>query len=170
MSAGRIIGWLLVPYVMVFVDWKRAHVLLKIYGVFAAFFMFLSVIVAATMDDTQTTTKPKPTATVKKEPAKPKVLTEEEKAKKRKDEYLKCFSSWDGSHTNLKYYIEDNMDDPNSFEHVKTIYYDYPYPNHLIVEMTFRGNNQFGALVKNTVKAQTSADSKCTVMKIIDQW
>jgi Na+-transporting methylmalonyl-CoA/oxaloacetate decarboxylase gamma subunit len=171
MSTGRIIAWLLVPYIMVFVDWKRSHVLLRIYGGFSAFFVFffllISVIVAATMDE-MTTEKPKPTVEVKKEPAKPKVLTAEEKEKKRKEQYKKCFSPWDGSHTNLKYYIEDNMNDPDSFEHVETVYYDYTA--HLIVETTFRGNNQFGALVKNTVKAQVTADSKCTVIKIIDQW
>jgi hypothetical protein len=39
----------------------------------------------------------------------------------------------------------------------------------LIVETTFRGTNQFGALVKNTVKARVSADDKCTVIKILSQ-
>jgi hypothetical protein len=103
----------------------------------------------------------------KEEPTKSKVLTEEEKEKKRKEQYKSCFSPWDGSHLNLKYYIEDNMNDPDSFEHVETVYQDMV--SVLIVEMTFRGNNQFGALVKNTVRARVSADDKCTVLKILDQ-
>jgi hypothetical protein len=57
MSAGRIIGWVLVPYVMVFLDWKRAHVLLKIYGSICAFFFIISVLVALTADEEKSTSK-----------------------------------------------------------------------------------------------------------------
>lgn len=169
MSTGRIIGWVLVPYVMVFLDWKRAHVLLKIYGSICAFFFIISLLVALTADenDLKQIEKTDSNVTVKKEVQKPKVLTEEEKEKKRKEQYKSCFSPWDGSHLNLKYYIEDNMNDPDSFEHVETVYQDMV--SVLIVEMTFRGNNQFGALVKNTVRARVSADDKCTVLKILDQ-
>ncbi len=166
MDVKRILGWLLFPYIMVFIDWKRSNILLKIYGSFSAGVILIAIITINSPDESIKTQEQ--TKEVKKEPAKPKVLTAEEKEKKRKEEIEKCFSAWDGSHTNLKYYIEDNMNDPDSFEHVKTIY--YAYTKHLIVETTFRGNNQFGALVKNTVKAQVSADSKCTVIKIIDQW
>ena len=166
MDLKRILLWLIFPYVMVFVEWRKANKILKVYGLFCASIILLGIIAVNSPDPSIEEAKPSVKPVVKTE--KPKVLTEEEKKEKRKEEIEKCFSAWDGSHTNLKYYIEDNMNDPDSFEHVKTIYYDYT--KHLIVETTFRGNNQFGALVKNTVKAQVSADSKCTVIKIIDQW
>lgn len=166
MDVKRILGWLFIPYVMVFIDWKRAHVALKIYGVFSAS-VFAIMIIAAIASDEPVETKEQ-TKEVKKQPAKPKVLTAAQKEEKRKEQYEKCFSAWDGSHTNLKYYIEDNMNDPDSFEHVETVYYDYK--SHLVVETTFRGNNQFGALVKNTVKAKVSTDSKCSIIEILDQW
>jgi hypothetical protein len=64
------------------------------------------------------------------------------------------FSSWDGSHINLEKFVKKNMHDPDSYEHVETKYSDSG--NKLIVELTYRGKNVFGAKVLNSIKAEVS--------------
>ncbi|MGC9422697.1 hypothetical protein [Vibrio sp.] len=68
------------------------------------------------------------------------------------------FSSWNGSHRNLVSHIKRQMNDPSSFEHVETVYWDKG--NHLIVRTTFRGKNAFGGVVLNSVTAKVSLDGK----------
>lgn len=48
--------------------------------------------------------------------------------------------------------IKMSMNDPKSFEHVKTTYIDYG--THLMVTTTFRGKNGFGGVVKQRVVAK----------------
>jgi len=75
------------------------------------------------------------------------------------------FSSWDGSHRGLTKVIKESMNDPKSYEHVETVYWDKG--DRLIVQTTFRGKNGFGGVVKNRVKAETDLDGN--VLKIIAQ-
>ena len=74
------------------------------------------------------------------------------------------FSAWDGSHRGLERVIKGTMNDPNSYEHVETVYWDRG--DHLVVMTTFRGKNVFGGVVKNSVKAKVSLDGQ--VLQIID--
>lgn len=101
-------------------------------------------------DDTKTTSTPKA----------PK--TQEEI---RKDEIGKNFSGWDGSHRGLTKVIKKSMNDPSSYEHDETVYWDKG--DHLIVKTTFRGKNAFGGIVKNTVMAKV--DLNGNVIEIISQ-
>ena len=55
------------------------------------------------------------------------------------------FSSWDGSHINLTKAIKDAMNDPDSYEHISTKYFDLG--DHIKVVTEFRGTNSFGAKV-----------------------
>ncbi len=165
MDLKRILLWFLFPYVMVFFEWKKANKILKVYGLFCASIILLGIIAVNSPDPAIEEAKPSVKPVVKTE--KPKVLTEEEKKEKRKEELRVCFSVWDGSHRNLTEFIKENMNDPDSYEHVETVYQDMV--SVLIVETTFRGTNQFGAVVKNMVKARVSADDKCTVLKILSQ-
>lgn len=73
------------------------------------------------------------------------------------------FSSWDGSHKNLTKYIKDNMNDPDSYEHIETKYYDMN--DHLIVITKFRGTNSFGGKVLNAIKAKV--DLEGNILEII---
>lgn len=73
---------------------------------------------------------------------------ENQKIAARKEKILKQFSSWDGSHSNLKKWVKNNMNDPKSFEHVETTYTDKG--DYLLVYMKFRGKNAFGAKVLQT--------------------
>ena len=88
-------------------------------------------------------------------PAAPRQPTATELAV-RKEKIEKQFSAWDGSHIKLERYIENVMKDPDSYDHVKTVYWDRG--DYLVVQTTFRGKNSFGAVVINSVKAKVSLD------------
>jgi len=77
----------------------------------------------------------------------------------------KQFSAWDGSHINLTKSIKQAMNDPDSYEHVETKYWDMT--DHLVVLETYRGKNAFGGKVKNWVKAKV--DLEGNVLEIMEQ-
>lgn len=87
-------------------------------------------------------------------------------AEKRKKRIESQFSAWDGSHRNLERVIQKSMNDPDSYDHVETAYWDQG--DHLIVRTTFRGKNAFGGVVKNSVKAKVSLNGQ--VLQILDQY
>lgn len=76
------------------------------------------------------------------------------------------FSSWDGSHINLTKAIKDGMNDPDSYEHISTKYFDLG--DHIKVVTEFRGTNSFGAKVKNTVVAQVGLDGHIVEMETME--
>ena len=88
------------------------------------------------------------------------------KAERRTERIESQFSAWSGAHRNLERFVKSLMNDPDSYEHAKTIYFDKG--NHLIVNMTFRGRNGFGGVVKNFIKAKVSLDGR--ILEIIDQY
>lgn len=90
----------------------------------------------------------------------------EGETKARKEMIEKQFSAWDGSHIKLESLIKDSMNDPKSYEHVETKYWDMK--DHLIVNTTFRGKNAFGGVVKNAVKAKVSLDGEN--IEILEQY
>jgi len=61
-----------------------------------------------------------------------------------------------GPHINLRRYIQNGMNDPNSFKHVSTVYEDKG--THLIVLTKFRGKNAFGGVVTHLVQAKVNLD------------
>jgi len=77
-------------------------------------------------------------------------------AAERKKKIEMQFSVWDGSHRNLERFIKMTMNDPDSYDHVKTAYWDMG--DYLIVKTTFRGKNAFGGVVVNWVKAKVDLD------------
>lgn len=86
-------------------------------------------------------------------------------AKKRKEKIEAQFSAWDGSHINLERLIKRSMNNPDSYDHVKTIYWDRG--DFLVVRTTFRGTNVFGGVVTNSVTAKVSLDGQ--VIEVISQ-
>lgn len=60
----------------------------------------------------------------------------------------------DGSHKELTKIIKATMNDPDSFQHVKSRYSDQG--EHIIVQTTFRGKNAFGGVVTNWISAKCS--------------
>jgi hypothetical protein len=53
-----------------------------------------------------------------------------------------------GENYNLSYYIKSQLDDPDSYEHAKTIWLDGG--DRIVAYVTFRANNRFGAKIKTT--------------------
>lgn len=82
----------------------------------------------------------------------------------RKELIERNFSAWDGSHRQLENYIKESMNDPDSYEHIKTTYYDNG--QYLLVQTTVRGKNAFGALVKNQIRAKVALDG--SILQIIE--
>jgi hypothetical protein len=66
------------------------------------------------------------------------------------------FSELDGSHIELTKRIKSDMNDPDSYEHLSTNYYDVG--DTIIVITKFKGTNGFGGIVTNTVRAKTHID------------
>ncbi len=92
--------------------------------------------------------------------------------KARKENILLCFkdnlSGWDGSLPTLVFAVKDTMHNPSSFEHVKTLYavHSYEGEGEVIVTMTFRGTNAYGAVVTQTVKVICTPNGK--ILRTID--
>jgi len=82
----------------------------------------------------------------------------------RKEKIEKGFSAWNGSHTKLVEAVKSSMNDPNSFEHVETKYWDRD--SLLVVKMEYTGKNGFGGRVRGRVMAHCSLDGE--VLKIIE--
>ena len=68
------------------------------------------------------------------------------------------FSPWDGSHRNLERLIKKAMNDPDSYEHDKTRYWDKG--DHLIVRTDYRGRNGFGGMVRGHAEVKTTLNGE----------
>lgn len=86
-------------------------------------------------------------------------------AEARVEQIKTQFSAWDGSHRNLERVVKKAMNDPDSYEHDETVYWDKG--SYLIVKMTYRGKNAFGGTVRNFIKAKVSLDGQ--ILQILDQ-
>lgn len=85
----------------------------------------------------------------------PDTRTDEQK---HQDKVSSLFSPVDGSNRALVRQLKANMNDPESFEHVGTTYYDLPKDSMVVVQMAFRAKNGFGAYVLQQVDAQVGYD------------
>lgn len=83
----------------------------------------------------------------------------------RKEQIEKNFSAWDGSHFGLTALIKKTMNNPDSYKHVETVYWDKG--DHLVVKTTFRGTNVFGGVVTNWVMAKV--DLNGNVIEVLSQ-
>ena len=83
----------------------------------------------------------------------------------RKERIEAGFSAWDGSHIQLTRVIKKSMNDPKSYKHDETVWWDQG--DHLIVRTSFRGKNAFGGVVLNWVKAKCDLDGN--VVEVIEQ-
>lgn len=111
-------------------------------------FVILLLIIIGSATSIYDSTKPKPVKTAEQI---------------REDQIKKYFDVWDGSHTNLTKVIKDSLNDPKSYQHDKTLYFDRG--DHLIVETTFRTKNKYGGMVTYQIKAKT--DLSGNVLQII---
>lgn len=73
------------------------------------------------------------------------------------------FSAWNGEHRALGKYVKENLKNPDSYEHVKTVYVDKG--DNLLLETTYRATNSFNAVITQKTYAETSIDGSS--LKII---
>lgn len=92
-----------------------------------------------------------------------KPQAEKTPAELRQDQIIKQFSPFSGEHLSLSRYIKANMKNPDSYEHIKTVYVDNG--DYLTVETLYRGTNGFGGVVPGVVKAK--ADLKGDLLEIL---
>ena len=59
-------------------------------------------------------------------------------------------------------FIKSQMNNPKSFEHVKTItrYINDVKEPYVLLQTTFRGENAFGGVVTNTIKAKVNVKTQ----------
>jgi hypothetical protein len=95
----------------------------------------------------------------------PPVPVEKTSEQIRAEEVQKCFSSWGGSHDELTRTIKAGMKNPDSYKHVATRYVDNG--THLLVVTQYRGTNSFGAVVTETISAETLLS--CQVKRILKE-
>lgn len=73
-----------------------------------------------------------------------------------------CISSYDGSCTKLRVEFKHHLKDPSSFEHIETHF--QKKEDYVLVVMSYRAKNSFGALDIGTVTAKVDYD--CEVLEI----
>lgn len=83
----------------------------------------------------------------------------------KKAQIKKQFHGWDGSHIKLEKIIKNILNDPDSFEHVKSEY--WTYDNHIIVKTTFRAKNAYNATLTEWVNAKF--DLKGNLIEVLEK-
>lgn len=82
---------------------------------------------------------------------KSKKESEPVKAISRKDSIENMFAL-DGSQKKLREYVKEKLNDPESFEAIKTEYWDHD--SDIVVKMVFTAKNGYGGRVKQTIMAR----------------
>lgn len=82
----------------------------------------------------------------------PPVATPIDSATQRRELIESQFSVWDGSHIGVTKAIKASMNDPKSYDHVETVFWDRG--DYLLIRTRFRGKNAFGGVILNTVNAK----------------
>jgi hypothetical protein len=141
-------------------QWKRWH---KVTLAICAVFFFLLIGIINKGGKIEAENKQALIASMTKEQK--DSVAKEESAATRKKQIEKNFSSWDGSHRKLVDLVKKSLNDPGSFDHVETKFWDMGDDN-IVVLMTYRAKNGFGALVLGSVKAKTNIAGD--VVKIMD--
>ncbi len=91
---------------------------------------------------------------------------EEERIRAERREMVEeQFSPWNGRHLILTARIKEAMNNPKSYEHVRTTFRDDG--DYITVQTTFRGTNSFNAIVPTTITAKCSIDGQ--VLEIVSQ-
>lgn len=83
--------------------------------------------------------------------------------------FKNTLSLWDGSLNSLVIAVKETMHNPNSFEHVKTVFAVKSFDGNgeILVSMTFRGSNMYGAIVTQTVQAICTPNGK--ILNILEE-
>lgn len=89
----------------------------------------------------------------------------EERPPTRQEKINELFSVFDGSHRNLEKIIIDNLNDPDSYEHIETQYNDND--TSLVIQTTYTAKNALGGTVKKVIVAES--DTLGNIIRIISE-
>lgn len=110
-------------------------------------------------------------AEIKRQEAEAKRQEAEAKRQKRynasrfRQEFI---ASWDGSCRPVVNAVKSVMDDPDSFEHVKTEWWTLKgTTDQYLIHMTCRGNNKFGAKILTKIEAVCRVDGSIVSLKYL---
>lgn len=81
----------------------------------------------------------------------------------RKRKIESGFSAWDGSHNELEKYLKKVLNDPGSYEHIETNYWEMD--SYLLVKMHYSAKNGFGGRVRGLITAKCDIDG--SVLEVI---
>jgi len=81
--------------------------------------------------------------------------------------WLKAQITGDGSNIVLTKYVKDNLNNPKSFEHVKTIYLNHGKDGKDVkVKMVYRATNSFNAIITKDITANIIYETnKMTILE-----
>ena len=144
------------------------YVGIAIGSVFALFFVgafSIAMYKAITEPRIEESWKPNPKADEEQRQAvaRLKQMDADRQAEKAKDMEEEVFAPGLGRCYSLEQYVQDRMNNPSSFEHVRTTH--ATYPDHYTVILKYRGTNKFGAVVTEAVQADL--DLKGNVISIL---
>ena len=91
-------------------------------------------------------------------PGRNRATTLEAGERARTQQIKSQFSPWDGSHKSLTKIIKKSLDDPGSYEHVRTRYDDRVV--NLVVSTTYRSKGAAGDTVTSTMTAKFDLNGK----------
>jgi len=78
-----------------------------------------------------------------------------------------CLSAWDGSHSDVKAYVEERMRDPDSFEHIETRITPVKDDGTHTLVMKYRAKNGFGGMtVGEALATVRNSNCRATVLAI----
>ena len=98
-----------------------------------------------------------------------KDTAQEEPADPIQEKIKAQFSAWDGSHRILVAAVERRLNDPGSFEHIKTgTMKGANYPKTFIVTMQYSAKNAFGGRVRNTVVCEVDVETG-TIIQVLSE-
>ena len=85
----------------------------------------------------------------------------------RREIIEKQLNYYNGAHIELENLVRRAMNDPKSYEHIETLYWDMG--THLVVLMSCRSRNGYGGLVVTHIRAKTDIYTG-KVLEIIEQF
>jgi hypothetical protein len=95
-----------------------------------------------------------------------KTMTKEDSVAVRKKQIEGLFSAWNGSLPKLVEATKEQLNDPASFEHEKTLFWDRD--SLLVVKMEYTAKNGFGGRVRGLIMAHV--DLQGNIIKIVESY
>jgi len=108
-----------------------------------------------------------PVETVSQEEITKEKLLVEKEAEEEVRKGFHCLSDWNGSHSAVVKFTKEQLRDPKSFEHDKTLVWPVSSDGTHQLVMQYRAKNGFGGMTAGVVKAfYSNSDCKATIKSI----